>query len=119
MNPANVYHTIKEGEEDFMGAEEAEANEEEEEKKKYWFTEESLQPAPAPPDLPTQETQPTEKSIGTSQPAPSQPKATEDPPPRSPQQRRVGEPKPNRTPIGLPPEGRDESGGKKKVSAAG
>lgn len=111
------WDTIKEGEEDFMGAEEAETNEEEEEKKKYWFTEESLQPAPATPEPPEPETQPTEKITGTSQPAPSQPTATKDSPPGSPQQRRVGEPKPNRTPIGLPPEGRGESKGKKKHAA--
>jgi AAA domain len=110
------WDTIKEGEEDFLGAEEAEANEEED-KKKYWFTEESLQPALAPPETPAPEIQSTEKSIGTSQLAPSQPKATQDSPPRSPQQRRVGEPKPNRTLIGLPPEGRDETG-RKKVSTA-
>lgn len=112
------WDTIKEGEEDFMGAEEAEANEEQKEEKKFWFTEESLPPAPSPSETPVPETQTTKKNTRTSQHAFSQPKASGDSSPRSPQQPRVGEPKPNRTPIGLPPEGRVESGGKNTERAA-
>lgn len=115
------WETIKDGEEDFQEAEEAEANEEEEGKKeqsKRWFFEELLQPSPTQPETQAPDTT-TEKTTGTSQPSPSSAQSIKSSSSVSPQQHRVGEPKPNRIPIGLPPEGKDQNGGKKAKRAAG